>query len=759
MIIKLTFCCLLFAALPLTAQAAPAAKTLRAGASRLTVTPAAPSGWGVRLDTGAAGYAQPQPLALEIVAADGAAHWLTGGYRTVTVRAGSLVGAATLTTPHGSVFQVTDTWQPAPKDSAWAVTRRVDVLMAGADDAGFSSRLSLLPRQPVLFQDCEFFMPGVWYMGNASVPPRALAAPPVGDAPPDPVILVREDRLPLPLIAERDKQTGATLLMAHLDPDGGTIHGEAGRARIIDSRLQFGSLGVLNAGPPAPAFQFPGTEGDRTYVKVPVPAGAPPDRNNFTAGSALRSHPVQIGVHHEYRLLLRVWHTNSFPAAVRESWRLAYARQAPPVESVPLEKVRTDGLALLSAVSRPVHGVPDVPFAVTVPGGEVKDTSSQMGFVGQALPAAALLLGNALETGDMNAAAQATQIVDFWAKNSPTPSGLPRTWYDIQVNGTWTWRNDPTFLRVASDGLDGALQAWNVARTHGADHSEWLTFCRGYGDWLIAAQSLDGSWQREYGADGKPVLTASKGDTTDTTDQPIPFLIDLFLATGDTRYRNSAKRAGEFCLRVVDGSYLYAGGTPDNPNVLDKEAGVLALDAFLALHDLDGDPRWLRAAVQAADYCETWVYCWNPPIPPGTTDWKLPPGRRAEGLSLIATGHSGADSYMAAAPFFFYRLSLKTGDAHYRDFARMLLPDTKNLLDYDGTLGYKYPGLQTEALSLTLARNGGVGVWLPWLSVAQIMPLTRLRSVFGTSDLEALEKRPLAARRAQNAAYARRRGF
>lgn len=759
-IAKLVLCCLVLAALAATGHAAPAAKTLRAGASRLTLMPTPIQGWGVRLETGADGYAQTQPLQVQVVGADGAAQWLAGGYQTVTARAGSLVGRGTLITERGSAFEVTDTWRAVAADGAWTVARRVEVKTVGVGDVGFSSRLSLTDHQRLTFKDCDFFMPGVWYKDNAHVPPRALAAPPVDGTMPDVSVLIREDRLPLPLIAERDKRTGITLLLAHLSPDGGTLAGEAGRARIIDSRLQFGSLGVLRLGvlnmtppgsqTPEVLFQFPGTEGDRTYIHgVDVP-GEP---------GALRSHPVQVGVHHDYRLLLRIWHTASFPDAVRESWRLAYTQQAPPIAAVPLEKVRVDGLALLAAVCRPVHGVPDVPFAIRVPGGEIKDTSSQMGFVGQALPAAALLLGQAFEAKNADTQAQATQIVDFWAKNSLTPSGLPRTWYDIQADGTWTWRDYHTFLRVASDGADGALQAWNIARKHGVSHPEWLAFCRNYGDWLLTAQFADGSWAREYGFDGKPVLTTPAGGATDTTDQPIPFLVDLFLATGDARYRDAALRAGTFCLRSVNAAYAYVGGTPDNPNVLDKEGGMMALEAFLALHDLGGDPRWLRAACQAADYCETWVYGWNPPVPPGERRSKLPPGRRAESLSLIATGHSGADSYMAAAPFFFYRLYLKTDDAHYRDFARFLLPATKNLLDYDGTLGYKYPGLQTEALSLVMDRNGGVGEWLPWLTVVQLTPLTRLRSVFGTLDLDALDKRPLAARKAQNAAYARRRGF
>ena len=37
--------------------------------------------------------------------------------------------------------------------------------------------------------------------------------------------------------------------------------------------------------------------------------------------------------------------------------------------------------------------------------------------------------------------------------------------------------------------------------------------------------------------------------------------------------------------------------------------------------------------------------------------------------SLIACGHSGADLFLAGAPFYFYRLYLQTGDAHYAQMA------------------------------------------------------------------------------------------
>lgn len=690
---------------------------------------------------GPSAFGQAAPLAAEVVDADGQAQWLSGGYTRVSRSQGGLVGIGTLQSPNGTQFRFVDTYRALPDLGAFTLTREVKIAAAGAGDTGFSTRFSLAPTQATEMTDCDFFAPGVWYKQNAHVPPKALAS-----HLDDHFYLFREDRLPLPLVMLRDRRHGATIALAHLGGVPTTFSGEDGLKRVIDARLGFGSVGVLNTGGGlSPVFQFPGTEGERTYIY-----GGSLDGNRW----ALRSHPVQAGFTQRYRLLLQVSRTADFPAAVRQSWKTVYGLENPAVVKADLAKVYRDGIGLFSQYCRSYGSVPGIPFAASVPDGKVADTSSQMGFVGQALPAAWLLLQDGLATGDADAVTRASAVVDTWARNAPTPSGLPRTWYDVTPDGKLKWRGYHTFLRVASDGLDGALQAWNVMRKHGHDRPDWLAFCRRYGDWLVGAQNADGSWAREYDFDGHVVNPA-----TDTTDQAIPFLIDLSKATGDNTYQQSAVRAGAFCWVSVHQAYAYVGGTPDNPNVLDKEGGMMALAAFLALYDATGEKRWLTAATQAAWYSETWVYCWNIPMPDGDPKVVFPKGRTTLGLSLIATGHSGADTYMAAAPFLFYRLSLLTGETHFRDSARMLLHDTKQLLDWDGKLGYKYPGLQTEALSLPPPRGHGVQSWLPWLTVTQVEPLVRLRDVFGSLDIDAIDQMPLASRLKQAAHFSRTHGF
>ena len=50
------------------------------------------------------------------------------------------------------------------------------------------------------------------------------------------------------------------------------------------------------------------------------------------------------------------------------------------------------------------------------------------------------------------------------------------------------------------------------------------------------------------------------------------------------KYLDAAVAAGRFAAASMGPSYHYCGGACDNPNVLDKEAGALALKAFIALY-------------------------------------------------------------------------------------------------------------------------------------------------------------------------------
>lgn len=658
------------------------------------------------------GWEQLRPIEIEVVGADGAASWVKAAYKDV--KDGRAEGV--LTTPGGSRFQVTDRY--SIRENSLTVDRTVRVLAVGSEK-GFSSRFSLATASPTTIRDREFFVPSVWYRQNRDVPADALASDPDAEA-----VLIREDRLPLPLAMARDPKGGATLELAHLSPDGAAFTGEDFRPRIIDARMQFGSIGFLNTGRLAIAFQFPGSEGDRTYIGGPGKAWAP------------RSHPIQLGFEHQYRLRVTVGASGKFADAVQATWRRAFEDAAPKAPPADLDRVYRASMDLLAKYGVRYNGVPSMPFQVKVPGGEVIDTSSQMGFVGKALPAAALMLKGALDTNDSGRKRQAEELINYWVENSMTPAGVPKTWYDIHKTGPVTWRDFPTHLRIASDGMLAVLDAWKLDK-----RPAWLAYARRYGDFLVFKQEDDGSIAGLWNWDGTP-----NKPFKNVTYQTIPFLVALYSATGDARYQKAALKAGEYCLGTVHKAYSYVGGAPDNPNVADKEAGILAMQAFLALHSLTKDQRWIAPAAQAGTYCETWTYAWNVPLPKDDPAVVYPKNRTTLGLSVIATGHSGADNCMAMATYDYYRLWILTKDPHFLAYARFIAHSTKQMMDWDGTLNYAHRGLLTEVLTLSPPHGQGLHGWLPWLTVAVLDPMVKMKQAFGTYDIDQIERLPYAER-------------
>lgn len=93
-------------------------------------------------------------------------------------------------------------------------------------------------------------------------------------------------------------------------------------------------------------------------------------------------------------------------------------------------------------------------------------------------------------------------------------------------------------------------------------------------------QNDDGSYYRAYETDGS-VCTRTVGNTWQGTSKlntpvAVRFLVRLYEYTGEQKYYDAAVRAAEFSYQNL---YLdrekYVGGTPDNPNTVDKEAGNL----------------------------------------------------------------------------------------------------------------------------------------------------------------------------------------
>lgn len=638
------------------------------------------SSQGYGISVGA--WQQHFPCVAWVVSTSGVTKEFTTAY--TSWQGSSSTATATLTTDGGSQLFFHDVFTTDP--NGFKLSRTVSVQTKGKGDHAFSTLFSMQVTRPSSIHDREFFMPGVWYRNSDNVP-----SPWFGTDESVQYVLVREDRTAYPLIMTRNPSTSYWSSLIHLSPDGSTVQNDNSIcSRIVNPHLQYGSIGVVNTDNIQLAFLFPGSEGETTRCGGSTKA----DRWQN------RSHPLTKGFSHSYQLAFIQNNRNSFAEAVQTSWRYAYASANPKPPTADREAVFRQSVGLLGKYIQKYSGTPSVPFTVDLTSGEVKDTSSQFGFTGKASLAAAIMIAAnmgkttvKLITTDSTWLNNAVDIIDTWVDNSMTPSGVPKTWYDVK-SGSIRWRPASKYqghIRTISDGVNGVITAWKFIQK-----PSWLKYCKQVGNFFVQNQAVDGSFAGAWSySDGSALANYQN-----TTHSIIPFLLDLYKATGIISYKTCAVKAGLFSFQNVHKQYMYAGGAADNPNVRDKESGVLALSAFLALYEETKDSKWLTAAVQAGTYCETFVYIWSVPQFTGEGYLPLPSPRTMIGSSLVATGRSAADNYMAVGVHLFKRLYDYTCDKHFLEFSTFLASATPQLMNWDGKLGYAHPGLLPEAISI-----------------------------------------------------------
>lgn len=696
--------------------------SITSGATTWSLRQHGPNNFGIALQLGEVTYEQKEPCQVEIIDGSGMSNWYRAPYSVINdLGDGKYEASGIVMSQNGSSFSFTDTYSLTTIDFTFEVNRVVKVIGASPNDTGFSTIMALHQPVSTTMTDYDFFAPGIWYKDNADVADDALATDYS-----DNFYWFREDRMPLPIFMMRQKSNDVTFSVAHKDPEGDTFMGEDGLNRVIDGRLKFASVGMSDRDRPLVGVWYPGTEGERTGVYG----------NSTQRRWAPRSHPVIANYVQDYNMAMRLTYEVDFLDAMKNTWAAYYEMFDPSIYNCDLDQIYDDQIAMLSDYWNLINGVPGFPFYMDLAGNNPLYTYD-MGFVGNQIANASLLIREGIRRNDNSLISKGEQVAEWWANNSLMPSGCPRNWYDPAPQ---TWRSYETYSRVVADGFSGLLWAWNFNKQRGIDKPTWLDACIRVGDWLITEQAADGSFPRAWDWQTNTVVNASKTNTSHL----IPFLVDLHKVTGLGRFHWAATAAGNY---IYDNDYQlfkYIGGTPDNPDVPDKEAASMALRAFLALYDLDfgSQNKWLDAASQTAYYYETWVYCWDVPIPDDDMNVTYPKNRSTTGLSLISTANNGADSYAAVDAFSFYRMYMYSGDPHLKEVAKLLLYNTKQGLNWDRSdpiPGFGRYGIIEEAQTAMIPRGHGVGLHLPWQTFNMMEPLVLFKDVFGSYDIDAIE--------------------
>jgi len=733
---------ILFLALFLTLSAAFAQQSDRIGLGRVengeTVlfVRTAGGGWGIEISGGASPHlTQRTPAHIEVLRAEGDIRELASGYMTVQQSDSGISARAEIAYGEHVVFRVEDRW--ILNGTVLSMRRKVEV--KGSAPEGFNSSIAFTVDSSVRWVDVNCLAPGALY-GDPTYN---------GDRSPGGTLnyaarrfFIREDILPAPLFA-LSFSNGSSVAMLDPSPRGASTVAETKLSSDVmtDSRFEFGALGAwqVDEKPVEFGFQFPGTAG--MYAFGP---DAPQQ-----ARMIRRFHPISEGVAHNYEVSFRFGQNESFREVTRNTWRWAWSTLKPAVTVIDVELVRrvlTDHLASQAAA---IDGRMAIPFAVATFDTSQRQwnwTMAAMGFVSKNIECADQLL----REGDRDSTDRGKKmrhiglaIISSMIQALPTVP-LQATGYDLATGKPWTGERQEwlaPWLRNATEDMRVLTQAYRRERTLGREHPEWFTWVKSYVDWLILQQREDGSFPRRW----KPGSSEAAESTGTTSYCPVPLLVMMTEETGDPRYKQSAIRAAEYVWANFGIRGLYVGGASDNPNITDKEAGMLSMEAFVSLYESTKDPKWLERAKAAADYAESWIWIWNLPMPIDADNahlhWKIGvPTVGVQGITALVAG--GVDEYLDWAAPSYAKLYQYTNDRHYLEVAKVLLHDTKSMVALPGRqYDMKGIGWQQEGWRMGpggLGRGvGGHRFWLPWISA------NHLHSITGLDELDPLLRQKL----------------
>lgn len=651
------------------------------------------------------------------------------GYDSFETLTNGYAFKATVETKGGSSFEVVDNY--TVDAGVVKISRKVKVLEANESETGFSTTIRFKDAAYEDPEEYDYFMPAIIYKDTSNMTSGAIFSNVdlVGR------IYVKETRTGLPMMYLRNANKNYAFSLAHI-ANNITVNGILGGGEVgtINDDLQYGSIGISCTPYKSVDFTYPCSEGPVTY--------------DAGASWARRYHSVTVNNTQEYDVALYASEAPTYQDSMVDAYQKMYKATNTSVADINIDSIYEDNMKIFKdefktfGTGEQKYG--GLPWSLRLPNGNpTQGYSSQMGFVGQQIPAAYQMYRYGLMNNDETTKSKALTALNFWASNTVQSNYFPLVWWDpadTDIGGTV--RNYPSFLRCMVDGMEGLLDAYLISKEYGEESLVWKNAVIKFGNNLLSKQNANGSFCRAYNVNGSVNTDSSdnrfQGESQLNTPIAVRFLAKMYELTGENKYLAGVAKAAEFCYNELYlGIGKYVGGTPDNPNTVDKEAAVYAIYAFQSAYQILEEEKYLAAAEHAAVSAMSWVYAYDFAVPGSDSTKSINTliNGGAKGFSMIATGHSSADNYAAYIYYALFNMYVLTGEEVYKDFAYFIQNNTKLSNDYDGRMGFKYRALMPEATTIAEFAFASVGTWLPWSSVANLEPIVNMEKTYGINDV------------------------
>ena len=611
---------------------------------------------------------------------------------------------AEITSSAGTVIHISDCYYVAKEDEAnsFNVSSLTEIVSANEKDTGFASEYSFASANA---NAMEWWAPEIVY--------KTLSGTDVK---------YKEVAMGAPMTMMRDSKTGATLSLARYQP-------------AVTYRNNDYATFELNSTAKSMTVAYPSNEANRKY------------------------HDLASGAKHVYELSLRAERTPSFLEAMPSFYNAEFNLQHQRIVNTDIDEVykviNEDYKTFLHEEEQEDKDTGKkyksygLPWRITIEDGEFGPFTYQAGFIGQQIPSAYNMMLYGLMNNDATSLQNGIHLIDFWVNDAEFMSvaGVPHIWYDTWADG---FRAYPCFLRMAVDAMEGLLDAYRLALANGIPEESWGDAVNAFGQFLLNYQNEDGSYYRCYNYEGgpfqnwddeieEPAGNICQSESKSCTPIAIRFLGKMYEFTGDESYKEAALKAGNYVYQEIYPTATYWGGTCDNPNRVDKEAGVFAMYAYDTLYTLTGEAKWLQCLKQAATFTMSTVMIFSFETKPSIlkSAYPLQYGYN-DGMSfIVCESGAGVDNYAAYIYYELFRIYILTGDKSYLKQAEFIQQNTKSIMNWDGALGYKYKSLVAEASSISTFTYSSAsdGAWVSWSSVANAEPIAKMYTNFGTADV------------------------